>query len=59
MPATDRPWPVTCASRSVWPPPTPATAPGHGRTAEELTHAADVALLDVKGRGKHRFSIAA
>jgi diguanylate cyclase (GGDEF)-like protein len=36
-----------------------ATAPGHGRTADELTQAADAALLNAKGRGKRRFSIAA
>lgn len=36
-----------------------ATAPGHARTADELTLAADIARLDVKGRGKRRFSIAA
>jgi diguanylate cyclase (GGDEF)-like protein len=36
-----------------------ATAPQHGRTADELTQAADAALLDAKGRGKRRFSVAA
>ena len=36
-----------------------ATSPQHGRTADELTQAADAALLDAKGRGKRRFSVAA
>jgi diguanylate cyclase (GGDEF)-like protein len=36
-----------------------ATAPGHGRTADALTEAADAALLDAKGRGKRRWSVAA
>ncbi|HEY2788496.1 MAG TPA: sensor domain-containing diguanylate cyclase [Gaiellales bacterium] len=36
-----------------------ATSPTHGHTAEELINAADTALLDAKGRGKHRFSVAA
>jgi diguanylate cyclase (GGDEF)-like protein len=36
-----------------------ATAPQHGRTADELTQAADTALFDAKGHGKRRFSLAA
>jgi diguanylate cyclase (GGDEF)-like protein len=36
-----------------------ATAPQHGSTADQLTQAADAALLDAKGRGKRRFSVAA
>ncbi len=36
-----------------------ATAPAHGHTADALTRAADAALLDAKGKGKRRFSIAA
>jgi diguanylate cyclase (GGDEF)-like protein len=36
-----------------------ATSPAHGRAADALINAADAALLDAKGRGKHRFSVAA
>ena len=36
-----------------------ATSPTHGGTADALINAADAALLDAKGRGKHRFSVAA
>ena len=36
-----------------------ATSPAHGQTADALINAADAALLDAKGRGKHRFSVAA
>ena len=36
-----------------------ATSPIHGDAADALINAADAALLDAKGRGKHRFSIAA
>jgi GGDEF domain-containing protein len=36
-----------------------ATSPANGRAADALINAADAALLDAKGRGKHRFSVAA
>ncbi len=36
-----------------------ATSRGSGQTAAALTAAADAALLDAKGRGKRRFSVAA
>jgi diguanylate cyclase (GGDEF)-like protein len=36
-----------------------ATSPRNGRAADALINAADAALLDAKGRGKHRFSVAA
>jgi diguanylate cyclase (GGDEF)-like protein len=36
-----------------------ASSPQHGRAADALINAADVALLDAKGRGKRRFSVAA
>ena len=36
-----------------------ATSPIHGRAADALINAADVALLDAKGKGKRRFSVAA
>jgi diguanylate cyclase (GGDEF)-like protein len=36
-----------------------ATAPGHDRTADQLTRAADAALLDAKAHGKRRWSAAA
>lgn len=36
-----------------------ATSPAHGRAADALINAADAALLDAKGRGKRRFSVAA
>ena len=36
-----------------------ATHPLHGRNAERLIRAADIALLEAKGQGKHRFSVAA
>ncbi len=36
-----------------------ATSPRNGRAGDALINAADAALLDAKGRGKHRFSVAA
>jgi diguanylate cyclase (GGDEF)-like protein len=36
-----------------------AAYPGHGRTADELIHAADIAMLAVKADGKHGYRLSA